>query len=273
MKNKIILLAAFAAFIAPNVMGSIISGPIRNPANGHDYYLLSNQTWTASEVEAMTLGGHLVTINDLAENTFVYSTFSHFGGVNRGLWIGLNDAALEGTYVWSSGAPVSYLNWGTSEPRNQGNGDNYVHIFWPSDPRASAWNDATNASSYNGIPINGVVEVDPRNKIFINSVTQVECNTGKTTVFFTVSLLDAPTAPVSVDWATANGTAIAPGDYTARNGTVNFVAGPIKSKTIAVKVNGNTVAEPDEDFNVNLTNPVGASIAVGQGFCTIVNDD
>ena len=40
-----------------------------NPANGHLYSLLDTATWTASEAEAIALGGHLVTINDAASAT------------------------------------------------------------------------------------------------------------------------------------------------------------------------------------------------------------
>ena len=39
-----------------------------------------------------------------------------FGVVNTGLFIGLNDAANEGTFVWSSGEAVTYLPWRAGEP-------------------------------------------------------------------------------------------------------------------------------------------------------------
>ena len=54
----------------------ILSGPAINPGPGHTYYLLTQNTWTASEAEAVTLGGHLVTINDSAENDWVLNTFN-----------------------------------------------------------------------------------------------------------------------------------------------------------------------------------------------------
>lgn len=81
--------------------------------NGHTYHLLDNKTWLNQEAEAVTLGGHIVTINDAAENTWVWDTF---GAVNTGLFIGLNDAASEGTFVWSSGEAVTYLPWRAGEP-------------------------------------------------------------------------------------------------------------------------------------------------------------
>src|SRR5262249_40334344 len=70
---------------------SILAGPIQNPANNHDYYLLDQSNWTDAEAEAITLGGHLATINDAAENAFVVASFSEFQNVHRSLWIGLTD--------------------------------------------------------------------------------------------------------------------------------------------------------------------------------------
>lgn len=107
--------------------GAIASGPITNPANGHDYYLLTSASWPVSEAEAITLGGHLVTINDAAENNWVYSTFSYPSGTDRALWIGLNDAAVEGELVWPDGAPLGYSNW-YSPNQNSATAD-YVYML------------------------------------------------------------------------------------------------------------------------------------------------
>src|SRR5688572_5246664 len=109
--------------------------------NGHTYHLLSSDNWTNSETFAQALGGHLVTINDDAESAFVFNTFTEKGKLNRGLWIGLNDLANEGSFVWSSGEPVTFTKFAVGEPNN-GSGENYVHIFYPSDSRAPYWNDA-----------------------------------------------------------------------------------------------------------------------------------
>jgi cysteine-rich repeat protein len=95
----------------------ILAGPIVNPANNHRYYLLQNASWPASEAEAVCLGGHLVTINDATEQGWVYDTFSQYTAEFR-LWIGVSDAASEGTWVWSSGEPVTYTNWCSDEPNN-----------------------------------------------------------------------------------------------------------------------------------------------------------
>ena len=86
--------------------------------NGHIYQVLGSQTWQSAEAAAAVLGGHLVTINEQAEQDWIYNTFSRFGNV----WIGINDYDTEGTWVWADGTPVSYTNWGPNEPDS---GDSY----------------------------------------------------------------------------------------------------------------------------------------------------
>ncbi len=106
----------------------------------------------------------------------------------------------------------------------------------------------------------------------INDVSIAEGNSGISNMVFTVSLNGAAPTPVSVDYATADGTAQAGSDYTAGSGTVSFPAGTT-SQTITVAILGDTVVEPSETVLVNLSNPVGASLADPQGVGTIVSDD
>ena len=108
----------------------VIAGPVTNPANGHTYYLLSPSTWTKAEAEAITLGGHLATIRNAAEDRWVSATLGSF---SRALWIGLNDRNKIRQYTWSSGEPVTYVNWSGGQPDNRpedGGTEFYVHI-WP----------------------------------------------------------------------------------------------------------------------------------------------
>ncbi len=108
---QLVLSAPLFIAISSNANASIITGPIVNPANGHSYFLLNENNWTNSEAEALTLGGHMATINDAAENDWVFDTFSFFGDIDRDLWIGFSDAITEGVFLWSSGEPVTYTNW------------------------------------------------------------------------------------------------------------------------------------------------------------------
>lgn len=133
--------------------------------NGHTYSLLTTSNWTDAEATAVSLGGHLATVEDQGENDWLFDTFGSYGGVNRNLWIGLNDAALEGTFVWSSGSTSDFRNWNPGQPDNYPNspaGEDYVELFAPvTGYTPGRWNDAPDdANPYFSGPIYGVAEVE-----------------------------------------------------------------------------------------------------------------
>src|SRR5205085_5089781 len=95
----------------------------------------------------------------------------------------------------------------------------------------------------------------------INDVTLLEGNSGTTNFNFTVTLSAASGQTVTVNFATADGTAtVSDNDYQAMSGTLTFNAGET-TKTITVKVNGDTKAEADENFFVNLSGATNATIS------------
>jgi hypothetical protein len=114
--------------------------------------------------------------------------------------------------------------------------------------------------------------IEPNPTITIGDVTANEGNAGTTAFSFPVTLSAASTSPVTVSYATANATATAGSDYAATSGTLTFAPGVI-SQTITVNVTGDTAVEPNETFDVNLSNPTNATIARGSGRGTIGNDD
>ena len=153
------VLVFVAFFISAGVHAIPITPGIVNPANGHTYYLLEMTNWQAAEAEAVSMGGHLVTINDAAEQTWVFNTFSPLLPTPRSFWIGLNDLAVEGVFEWISGEPVTYLNWNAGEPRDAWRGlEDYVTMYGPSSPSAGYWNDTLLVSG-NGIGEYGIVEI------------------------------------------------------------------------------------------------------------------
>lgn len=89
---------------------------------------------------------------------------------------------------------------------------------------------------------------------------------------FTVSLLAPSTLPVTVSYTTANGSAVATGDFVARTGQLAFAPGET-SKTVAVSTVNDTVDEVDEYFYVRLSSPFNAGIGDGTGFAYIDDDD
>jgi len=118
-----------------------------------------------------------------------------------------------------------------------------------------------------------IVDDEPHSFLSITPVvSHSEGNTGQTPFAFAVTLSSAYDAPVTVDWATADGGATAGSDYQAAGGTLTFAPGET-SKTITVRVIGDRIPEPSETFVVNLSGATNATIADGQGVGTIVDDE
>ena len=92
------------------------------------------------------------------------------------------------------------------------------------------------------------------------------------TVRFTVRLAPAATSEVTVDYATADGTAKAPEDYTTVSNRLVFAPGETV-KTIAVPIVDDTVKDSGETFSLFLANPSGARLADGEATGTIWNDE
>ncbi len=106
----------------------------------------------------------------------------------------------------------------------------------------------------------------------IADASVAEGDTGTSILTFTVSLSQAATGPVSVQFATGDGTASAGSDYGAASGTLTFAAGETV-KTVQVVVNADSTVEASETLTVTLSAPSGATIADGSATGTILNDD
>ena len=89
---------------------------------------------------------------------------------------------------------------------------------------------------------------------------------------FAVTLDRASPAPVTVDYATRDGTAVAGEDYRAAEGTLTFRAGET-AKTVRVRVLDDAHDEGTETMTLTLSNPRGARIADGEATGTIQNSD
>ncbi len=127
--------------------------------NGHHYALsISSGTWEQIEAEAVDAGGHLVTINDEAENNWIDANFPRPIEPISYYWIGLyqipgSNEPADG-WVWVSSEPVTYLNWGTYEPNNQSPGEDFAVI---TDSELNHWND-WGPEKYDFVPIKGIIE-------------------------------------------------------------------------------------------------------------------
>jgi hypothetical protein len=109
-------------------------------------------------------------------------------------------------------------------------------------------------------------------RLSIGDASVVEGRTGSTHAHFIVTLSPAHFATVTVNFATADGTAHQPTDYSPFGGTLSFAPGQT-IQTISVPVLGDRFSEPNETFAVNLSNATTATIADSIGVGTIVNDE
>ncbi|MEI8072406.1 MAG: Calx-beta domain-containing protein [Planctomycetota bacterium] len=110
--------------------------------------------------------------------------------------------------------------------------------------------------------------------ISTQNISLFEGNAGTSLATFTVRLSASAALPVTVAYATRDGSAtVANSDYVATNGTLTFRPGET-TKTVAVTVNGDTTLESDEVFSLDLTSPSrGATILTPTATCTILKDE
>jgi cysteine-rich repeat protein len=107
----------------------------------------------------------------------------------------------------------------------------------------------------------------------IANVSISEGDSGTRQAAFTVQLSSPATVPVSYNIATADGTAIAGSDYSARSLTGETIAVGATSRAFAVTINGDTAYESNESFTVNVSSVVGATVSDGQAAGVIMDDD
>lgn len=108
--------------------------------------------------------------------------------------------------------------------------------------------------------------------IFIDDAGIVEGNSGTTNLLFNVRLSSASSNTVTVNYATADGTASYTTDYVATNGVVTFAPGQT-NKSISVAVRGDALHELAEALFVNLSTPINGLLLDAQAIGTITNDD
>lgn len=201
---------------------------------------------------------------------------------------GLDQAVLAGT-------PALLDGTGSGDPDGDPDGDPFTW-FWaltaapagsaaalddPAAPRPRFTPDLAGDYLVQLIVGDGNLESDPDTVLVtafappalsIGDVTAAEGVSGTTPFVFTVTRAGSLVGDVAVQFATAPGTASGGIDYQNASGTLTLPAGHA-SATVTVNVTGDAVMEADENFLVNLSGPVNATLADAQGLGTIRNDD
>ena len=168
MMRGVALCAALAVCAAPASAGWLTTW---QTYGGHQYRLTDDLTWANAEAQAVSAGGYLVTLNDAAEDTWVYNTFAATASSAVtdpifGYWIGLyqptGSAEPAGGWSWISGQPVTYVNWRSPAEPNNSNANGAEQVAQVIGPNAATpnvprkWNDNWEA---NAAP--AVVEIVP----------------------------------------------------------------------------------------------------------------
>ena len=115
-----------------------------NPSSVDLLFLPFASTWKEAQKIAEILGANLVTINDRVEETWLRENFSD----KQKLWIGINDAEVEGDFQWASSQPVTYTNWADGEPNNFLGIEDFGLI---NSNAAGEWNDVSGIARFKGI--------------------------------------------------------------------------------------------------------------------------
>ncbi|MEW6155786.1 MAG: M36 family metallopeptidase [Verrucomicrobiota bacterium] len=118
----------------------------------------------------------------------------------------------------------------------------------------------------------GTIFDDDGPQISISDALVVEGHSGNTNAVFRLELSAASPQTITVEYETVDGSALAPGDFTARTGSVTFGLGST-NRTITVPVRGDIQVEADETFSLNLFGAIGGNLTRTRAEGRIVNDD
>lgn len=210
-------------------------------------------------------------------NSGALSSFSNYGATTV-------DLGAPGTSIYST-VPNGYASFsGTSMATPHVTGA--AALFASANPwataadiRAAILSSVTSTSSLVGRTVTGgrlnisaLMQQSASANLTINNLTVNESSNGGSVAVFTVTLSGDLTAPLTVNFATANGTAISDLDFASQAGTVVFEIGEI-TKTISIPILDDQVQEPDEFFFLNLTASVEGVQVSRQGRATILDND
>ena len=211
--------------------------------NDCSMYFLNTQSMTGSQAQsfAQTLGANLVSIQSLAENQCLLDDLVRLNQTGV-IWIGFNDEATEGSFVWYDQSTVTYTNWAPGEP-NQSGDEDCVQIY-PTGANPGQWNDlsCTSANSQSIIEVNLCPFIDAGIDVTI-------CESDTVTLSASTTLFGS--SPYTYEWesvATTQSVDVWPTQTTSYVALTEDRYGCSASDTVVVTVNmlPDVIAPADE---------------------------
>ena len=178
---------------------------------------------------------------------------------------------LSGTDVTVSPAGLTFTaaNWGTAQALTVSAEEDDDTT---SEPEVTLSHEAS-GGDYGGESVAGVLVTVIENDVSVLAAADAAGVESDGVLRFEVSLSLASSDAVTVEYATADGTAAAGTDYTAASGTVTFAAGTAGTQTIEVTVTDDEVDEALEAFTLELSNAMNAQVGDASAKGSIEDDD
>ena len=206
----------------------------------------------------------IVTLSQAPTSGFVTVDFTTMDGTALATTTGLNN-----DYVTTTGQIVFGVGETSKEIRVPVRGDLDDE---PDEAFSIVLSNPVGATIGTGTATGTIIDNDASQSASIADAAIVEGDNGVTYLAFTVTLSLPASGTTTVDFASADGSAIAGQDYLPVSGQVSFAAGET-SKMILIPVIGDDLSEANETLTVTLSNPVGTAIGDGSATGTITNDD
>src|SRR5262245_37827859 len=247
------------------------------PGTGNVAVLLNDGLWPALDAPSISISdapavteGNAGTVNA----NFTVSLSAPYSQTVTVVYSTLDGSAIGGSDYQTKTDTLTFTPGQTSKPVSIAvNGDRLGEF---NEYFGVALTSPTNAFIADSSGVGTILDDEPTLNID-GYVSQVEGNSGTTTMTFNVTLSAPSEMPVTVDYSTGDlpysSGATEGVDYAKATGTLTFLPGKPLSLPITVQINGDRVGEYDEQFAVNLTNPGGARLVSSQATGVIVNDE
>ena len=260
-----------------SVEGVGFGTPLANSPSGYtDYGSLGQYLISGTLIDPIPLAGLIVTPTSglTTSESGGFATFSVALGKapTANVVISVVSSNTGEGSLSTSSLTFTSTNWNTAQTVTV-TGVNDNSVDGPQPYVVNLTSSSINDAAYNGISSSvSLTNLDddlPVLSLSPASTTVVEGQVSSVT--YTVNLSSANPAGVTVNYATANGTATAGSDYTATSGTLNFGAGETR-KTVTINLLNDSVNEPDETFSLSLSAPTNATLGSPSSVTTTLTD-